>query len=174
MGVLGAVAVVAALAGCYAPAVRDCTVSCAAPSDCASGQVCGDDGLCAAPALAGRCAGAPDAGPLVDAAHDAPPRDAAMPDAPETVSLHVQVMGMGSVAVDGYGTCSSLDPQKGNCTYELVPGVVQRVRAVQIDANQLFAGWTSMTCSGAGPICTFVPAIATSVTAKFSHHGVTL
>jgi hypothetical protein len=164
MGILGVVAALAALAGCYAPALRDCTVSCELPSDCASGQVCGDDGMCAAPERAGKCVGAPDAAPPADAAPDA-----AMPDAPATVSLHVTVGGKGSIVVDGRGTCSSLDPQKGNCTYDVTLGVQQRVRAVSIDPAQLFMGWTSPTCSGANAICTFVPTVATSVSARFGH-----
>jgi hypothetical protein len=160
------VAALATLAGCYAPALRDCTVTCESPSDCASGQVCGDDGLCAVPQRAGRCSIPPDAAP-VDAA---PPRDAP-PDAPPTVTLHVLVMGKGSVVVDGRGTCSSLDPQKGNCSYEVAAGAPQQVRAVMIDLTQLFAGWTSMTCAGQGAICTFVPTAPTTVSAKFDHHG---
>lgn len=42
-------------AGCYSPSLRDCTVTCAAASDCGGGQICGADGYCAAPSVAGRC-----------------------------------------------------------------------------------------------------------------------
>jgi hypothetical protein len=171
MGLLAAVAALATLAGCYAPSLRDCTVSCESPTDCATGQVCGDDGLCAAPERAGRCMGMgmPDAAPPDDAAVG----DAA-PDAAVTVSLHVQVEGKGNIVVDGYGTCSSRDPQKGNCTYEVAPGALLRLRAVVTDATQLFAGWTSTTCSGAGPICAFTPTAPTTVSGRFDHHGLTL
>ena len=40
-----------ALAGCYQPELRDCTVRCEQPSDCTGGQVCRDDGWCAAPGV---------------------------------------------------------------------------------------------------------------------------
>ncbi len=166
---LAPIAVAAALAGCYSPSLRDCTVSCASPADCASGQVCGDDGLCATPEVAGRCATSPDAG----GNQDAPPRDAAAdapPDVPATVKLRIQVTGKGSVVVDGRGICSSLDPQRGNCTYDVPPGVAQRVRAVQIQVTEVFASWTSPTCAGQGAICVFTPDAATTVAAKFEHH----
>ncbi|MBA3502412.1 MAG: hypothetical protein H0T65_18755, partial [Deltaproteobacteria bacterium] len=53
------VLVLACLVGCYSPSVRDCTVSCANPNDCAGDQVCTTDGWCAAPETA--CMGvAPD------------------------------------------------------------------------------------------------------------------
>ncbi|HET9622508.1 MAG TPA: hypothetical protein VFP84_14145, partial [Kofleriaceae bacterium] len=73
----------AAGGACYSPELHDCTLSCATSADCAGGQVCGADKLCAAPATAGRCeqlATAPDAG----VPHDAGPArpDAATPDAP--------------------------------------------------------------------------------------------
>jgi len=44
-----------ALAACYDPVLRDCTIACASGDACAPGQVCGDDGFCAAPAVAGHC-----------------------------------------------------------------------------------------------------------------------
>jgi hypothetical protein len=63
--------------GCYDPAVRDCTIACTAGDRCGPGQVCGSDGWCAAPAVAGRCkalatpdahvAPRPDAGAAIDA-----------------------------------------------------------------------------------------------------------
>ncbi|HEY5938375.1 MAG TPA: hypothetical protein VIU61_27170 [Kofleriaceae bacterium] len=64
------------VAGCYEPTLSDCTVECGASADCANGQVCGTDGFCAAPGVAGSCAtfagpdgGQRDAGP--DAASSA-------------------------------------------------------------------------------------------------------
>lgn len=165
MGVLNArgpgdalIAALAALAGCYSPSLRDCTVSCGSVSDCASGQVCGADGLCAAPELAGRCA--PDASVI-----DAPP------DAATTASLRVEIAGKGSVIVDGRGTCSSLDPQRGKCMYDIAIGIAQRARATPIQVDQLFESWTSATCSSQGAICTFTPTGATTITVKFGHGG---
>jgi hypothetical protein len=151
------------LAGCYAPSLRDCTVSCESASECASGQVCGADGLCAAPGVAGRCARMPDAG----VPPDVPAVDAAPPDIATTIVLRVQVMGKGSIIVDGHGTCSSRDPQRGNCMYDIAFDAPQRVRAVPIELDDLFTEWTSKTCEGEGPICTFTPVGDTSVTAKF-------
>jgi hypothetical protein len=43
------VAHLVASAGCYQPDLRDCTVHCAAPTDCTGGQVCRPDGWCAMP-----------------------------------------------------------------------------------------------------------------------------
>ena len=171
MGVLGWVVALAAVAGCYAPSLRDCTVSCAGPSDCASGQVCGSDGLCAAPETAGRCAAdSVDAGPGLEAG---PPRDAAVtdaaPDGPALVKLHVQVDGTGRVQVDGSGTCSSTDPSHGNCMYDIALGVSQRVQATAIGPDQSFLGWGTITCAGQGPICTFIPPAAVTIVAKFGH-----
>jgi hypothetical protein len=60
----------ALLAGCYQePLFPDCVKLCRDGADCAPGQRCGDDGLCAAPEIAGRCAAITDAdGADVDAA----------------------------------------------------------------------------------------------------------
>jgi hypothetical protein len=176
MGVLGCAvaAALVALAGCYAPSLRDCTVSCSSQHDCADSQVCGSDGLCASPGVAGHCAStAPDAGPNHDAGmrRDAAPSDAAVPDAPATISLHVQVIGKGSITVDGYGVCSSLDVQHGDCTYAIAPQVAQSVHALSIQPDQVFASWTSMTCSGQSVSCTFTPSAATTIAAKFVHAG---
>ena len=158
-----------ALAGCYSPVARDCTVSCASPGDCVSGQVCGSDGLCAAPEVAGRCvAVVTDGGP----GHDARPSDASVSaDAPSMVSLRVQISGKGSVIVLGRSTCSSLDPQHGNCTYDIVLGVPQVVRAAAIQSTDVFSKWSSATCGGQGATCRFIPVGATTVIAKFDHGG---
>jgi hypothetical protein len=176
---LAVVAALVVLAGCYAPSLRDCAVSCAGPADCAPAQVCGDDGLCAAPEVAGHCAmTSVDAGRMPDAApplprdaapprDSAPPVDAAEPDAPLVVKLHVQIEGKGSVVVDGRGTCSSTDPSHGNCMYDIALGVAQRVQATEIDPMQSFLGWTSITCAGQGPTCTFTPPVAVTIVAKF-------
>jgi hypothetical protein len=156
----------AAAGGCYAPALRDCSVTCDSPSDCARGQVCGGDGLCAAPEIAGHC-GRPDGGMASGPPDARPPVDAARPDAPTTVKLRVQIMGKGSVVVEGSGTCSSEDPQHGDCMYDIAPGVPQRVRAIPIKLDELFVEWPSETCRGENPICTFTPAAPTTIVARF-------
>jgi hypothetical protein len=158
MGVLARIATAIALAAvaapaCYSPSLRDCTVSCESAGDCAGGQVCGDDRLCAAPDIAGRCGLTEvDAGVTVDAS---PPVDAA-PDATVLVALIVQVEGKGSINVAGAGVCSSEDPH-GRCTYDIALGVAQRVEAIAIDSKEPFMSWTSPTCAGQGAVCTFVP-----------------
>jgi hypothetical protein len=163
LAALGALVALAAPVGCYAPSLRDCTVSCEATSDCASGQVCGDDGLCAVPEVAGRCATIEvDAGTTVDAGADA------APDGPPLVTLVVQIDGKGSVDVAGRGVCSS-EIQRGRCMYDIPFGVAQRVEAIAIDNRQPFVGWTSLACAGQGAVCTVVPLTATTVVPKF--HG---
>ncbi|HEX3764386.1 MAG TPA: hypothetical protein VHW23_37080 [Kofleriaceae bacterium] len=172
MGVLAGAAAAAsiALAACYSPALRDCTVSCGSATDCATGQVCGSDGMCASSAVAGRCATLVDAGihdaPRGDAAPPTP--DAGPPDA-RTVRLTVQIMGKGSVAVDGAGTCSSLDPDKGNCAYDVVAGAPLAVQAMSVDGDDAFAMWTSIVCAGQAAHCVFTPVAATAVSARFVH-----
>jgi hypothetical protein len=164
MGLLGGLsgctllAALAALDGCYSPSILDCTVSCRSPEDCVRGQICGSDGLCASPELAGHCRG------------PAMPHDAAGFDGPVIVSLHVQVTGKGSVFVEGHGGCSTVDPQRGDCTFGIALNVAQTVQAVMIEPDQSFAGWTSMTCHGPSARCTFVPVAATTIAAKFEHN----
>ncbi len=65
---------------CYAPTLRDCAVTCAAATECGGGQICGADGFCAAPDVAGTCGAMLDAAPATDvgATGDAPPPDASL------------------------------------------------------------------------------------------------
>jgi len=160
-GTLAAGLAVLALAGCYSPTVLDCTVSCRSPDECIGGQICGHDGLCAAPALAGRCGGLRDA---------ALPHDTPGSDGPAFVSLHVQVTGKGSVFVEGRGNCSSADPQHGDCSFDIPPNVAQTVQALEIQPDQSFTSWTSATCNGPNARCTFIPVTATTVAARFDHN----
>jgi len=166
MGLLAGLAAAAgvALAGCYSPSLRDCTVSCGSASDCATGQVCGPDGMCASPSVAGRC-GAP-----VDAGHlDASAPDAALADAARTVRLTVQIMGTGSVTIAGVGACSSQAPDKGNCMYDVLPGAPLTAQAMPITTTDMFALWSSMTCAGQAARCQFTPVTATVIAARFVH-----
>ena len=162
-GTLAAGLAALALAGCYSPTILDCTVSCKSPEECVGGQICGKDGLCAAPELAGRCKG------LRDAAlpHDT---SASGSDGSAIVSLHVQVTGKGSVFVEGLGNCSSVDLQHGDCTFSIPLGVAQTVQALAIQSDQSFASWTSVTCNGLNARCTFIPVAATTIAAKFEHN----
>ena len=134
---MGAIAVL--LTGCYEPSLKDCTVSCAAATDCASGQVCAANGFCAA-----------------EGASCAPPTDAAVP----TVTLHVVVMGHGSVQVAGGGTCTS------DCMYKFSPGAAITATAVE-DNNHNFDMWTTPNCMGKSQVCMFTLTAAQNLGAKF-------
>ena len=94
---------------CYSPDVRDCTVTCSAVADCAPGQVCGDDGFCAAEDVAGHCASIAATGDAgADAQTPDAPRDArpdAPPDPTTTVTLTVRIDGRGDVVIPTIGTC---------------------------------------------------------------------
>lgn len=110
--------------------------------------------------------GTPDGGMLMpqDAAVDAPP------DGPTMASLHISIEGKGNVTVQGIGSCTSADPDKGQCTYSVPPNSVTTVDA-QPDEHFRFERWTSATC-GADPFpsCTFVSGAAgaqTDVSVKF-------
>ncbi len=139
--------VLAILSGCYAPQVRDCTVTCSGAKDCAGGQVCGTDGFCAAAGVAGTC------GPGgVDAGVDAEPR----------VVLHVQVENEGRVDVDGASSCGGSGP--ADCMISVPRGPVV-IRAVTLDNP--FDRWTTPNCAGQTTTCRFTASTSTTVGAKF-------
>jgi hypothetical protein len=158
--------------GCYAPDLRDCTVTCAATSDCAGSQVCGPDHFCAAAALAGNCAspGAPDAS--IDARHHPPPHaDAALDAAPdaggETVRLAIQIDGRGLVALESGGSCSSAEiPEGTECTLLAPRGLPATLFAIALD-DQVFDRWTTPTCALQGATCVLLPFLDVDVGARF-------
>jgi hypothetical protein len=158
------VGVMALLAGCYSPELRDCVVACAGPDDCAPGQVCSADGRCAAPELAGTCGATaviPDAGARGDAAM---PTDApAPPDAPATIALTVEISGQGAVAVAGVGTCGAA---AAPCTYQVTPGVARSIVATPAQGWS-FDRWQSVACTGQNATCSHTPSTPTTVHAKF-------
>jgi len=172
----------AAAASCYSPSVRDCTLSCASASDCTSGQVCGSDGMCAAPEIAGQCtrvaldaglhdaADHPDAAPPHDAGLDAMPAPDARPDAAPgpMVALTVQIMGKGSVTVGGIGTCSMPDPR--GCTFDVPVGQSLTLQAAGMD-DDAFQAWMSLACAGQGARCVLTPVFPTTVSARFGKSG---
>jgi len=135
------------LAACYEPDTIDCTVECTAPRDCADGQVCGSDGFCAAPDIAGLC-------------------KANNNDEPQLVSLTIEIEGTGKVSVDKVGMCDSDGPAEGNCTFSVTPGVAQQLKAVE-NKERKFVAWTA-TCTGSSATCALTPVMAlTTVGAKF-------
>ena len=158
MGVLGAAAIAVVLAACYTPSLRDCTVSCSNASDCASGQVCGTDGMCAAPDVAGHCQAAemPDA-EMPDAKQDAPPGT--------DVIIHVRIMGHGTVTVN-QTLCDDKGPMSNDCMIQVPPAVPATITA-RTDGDP-FQMWTSIACGGQGATCTITPlSPVTDVSAKF-------
>jgi hypothetical protein len=142
--------VTAALAaGCYDPELRDCAVTCHGAGDCAGGQVCGADGFCAAPDVAGTCRSA-----------RAEPPDAAL------AQLHVTVQGAGEIAdISGTFTCTK------DCTYARAPGTTVTLVATGLDDHDLdrwTAGCSTQGAQAQDATCTItIAAPITTVGAKF-------
>jgi hypothetical protein len=135
--------VLAILSSCYAPDVKDCTVTCEGADQCADGQTC-TGGLCAAPgATCGMNMEMPDA-----------------PPGPTTVMLHVMVMGTGRVDVTGATPCLT------DCMVSVQKGQVT-VTARTTSSDKPFDKWTSQTCIGQGATCTFTATMPTTIQAKF-------
>lgn len=168
MGLLArcAAPTLALVAGCYEPELRDCTVACSAETDCASGQVCGTDGMCAAPEIAGQCANRPavvDGGVGVDGAKPDAKPDASMPpppDAPAQGKLQVTVEGRGRITVQGIGTCTD------DCTYTVPVATQITAEAVALDEWR-FDKWTQGPCIGQPATCQFPTTIVVNISAKF-------
>jgi hypothetical protein len=137
-------------AGCYDPTLRDCTLTCSSPDDCAAGQVCGSDGLCARASLAGTCKAltAPDARPrMIDAA-------------PALVALHVLIAGPGKVAVAPPGvTCQATTDLGSTCDYTVLRDQPVTLTAIATKDDRPFHDWSG-ACAGQGAICTLVPSTA--------------
>ena len=137
---------VALLAACYEPEAVDCTVECGGPGECADGQVCGSDGYCAAPDVAGNCR--------------------MLTDEPRQVSLVIAIAGHGKVTIEHVGNCDTESPSGGNCTFLVPAGSMQQLKAVEANDRE-FISWTS-TCSGSAANCTLTPVMAlTQVGAQF-------
>lgn len=169
MGILGrALALSFVMSACYSPDLRDCTVSCAAAGDCASGQVCGATGFCAAPDVS--CV-VSDAGVTVQDARamdaqsftpqDAAPDAPAPPDAPTTSTLHVHVDGQGRVTITGVGTCAAGPPQQGDCMFPVLTNI-PLVATASPYSDWRFEKWTSTQC-----------AMESTQTCTFAAHGAT-
>src|SRR2546421_11344635 len=135
-------------AGCYDPAPRDCTVSCQAAGDCVAGQVCGTDGFCAAPEIAGTCKSrGADAGRPPDAAG---------------ASLHVMVAGPGRITDTSGAIQCAMD-----CSFTVAPGRAITLNAVPNEDKQL-DHWTTANCAGQDTSCTItVDAPVVTVGVKF-------
>ncbi len=165
------VAITVAIAGgaCYEPELRDCTLSCTAAADCADGQVCGSDHLCAAPEIAGTCATMP--GGAGGTGRDAGVVDAKMPDTRPDAATHVplaiSIAGKGRVTVHGIGTCDASQPQNGSCVLA-VPRLVPLTVEATPYREWRFDRWTTAACAVVSiNTCTFTPITATPLGAKF-------
>lgn len=142
-----AAALCVALAACYSPEEHDCTVECSGVNDCGEGQICGGDGYCASPGLAGQCMPSDD-------------------HASQMKMLNVVIEGQGKVSIEGVGSCDSEGPMAGNCTFPVATGVALQINAVE-NKDREFVSWTA-TCSGTVRTCTLTPVMAlTQVGAKF-------
>ena len=169
MGILSrAVALLTMTVGCYSPELRDCTLTCAAASDCADGQVCGSDHFCAAPGIAGSCSSLPgDAGSGNRDAGTGGAKIDARPDAPTHAVLAISIEGKGRVIVQGIGTCDEAGPQNGHCAF-LVPVDIPLTAQAQAYLGQRFEKWTTAVCAATSTsTCTFTPMVATTLGVKF-------
>ena len=169
MALLRSAALALLLAGCYDPSLRDCTVTCHAAGECASGQVCGADGYCASPSVAGTCKPADAHESEIDAPLaiiDAPPPDAGPPDA-TPAQLHITIAGKGKV-VDSTSVITCNAPP-GDCLFTVDSGATITLTAVASGAGHPFADWTTANCMGMGPTCTVtIDASVVTVSAKFN------
>ena len=150
---------------CYSPEIRDCTVTCNQAADCAPGQVCGDDGFCAAEDVAGRCAsiaasndaGTDGAGP--DARPDA------RPDAPSTVTLTVRIDGRGVVSIPTVGECDAGSGQ-AVCPFEVPKNVPLTLNAMPKN-NWQFDGWSDACNGSLTSTCVLTPTTDLAAEARF-------
>jgi hypothetical protein len=141
-------ALILVVAACYDPESINCTVSCAAADECAEGQVCGSDGLCAAPDVAGHCNGT-DAGTNAD-----------------VVMLRIVIEGQGKVTIEGTGLCDSDVADNGTCLFSVTSGIARELRASGHHGAK-FAGWSS-GCRGSNSSCAITPVMSlTLVGARF-------
>lgn len=134
-----------ASAGCYAPDLRDCTVTCSAADECSGDQVC-TGGFCVADGAT--CMGG-----------------GVTPDAPAAmIMLRVDIEGTGKVVIESIGECTD---QRAPCTW-MVPAQQMRLDARQVESDKPFERWTTVNCAPATqPTCTLAPTSSTTVGAKF-------
>jgi hypothetical protein len=141
--------IVVALAACYSPDLRDCTVTCESTADCAAGQICGEDGFCAVRDVAGGCVIAERDAGVIDP-DTATPNDTTTPnDTNDLGLLQLTITGHGTVHVFGVGSCDwKVDP----CTYELPLDDVVTLLAIPAEDYAL-ERWSS-ACAGSIATCT--------------------
>ena len=137
------IAVALALAGCYAPDVRDCTVTCGSATDCADGQAC-TNGYCVADGATPAC-GAMET-----------------PDAPvASTAIRITIKGHGRVTFGGVVACDSETAAMGTCTVTVPRHAIVHAQAIA-DADGSFRNWTSTICPVVSQsTCDFTPATPT-------------
>jgi hypothetical protein len=157
----------ATLASCYSPTVKDCILACGSAADCAEGQACNADGTCAAPAVT--CNG--DA--TIDGAIRTPTVDA-MVDAAAgaTVAIDVTIDGEGTVMImmqmcDGTNGGSGSN-QQTTCTLSVPPNMPVTAMAMPKGGDYDFARWTSLVCGAQGMSCMFTPFGPTAISVLFT------
>jgi len=117
--------------GCYEPDFAECQVRCDDDDACAAGQVCGADGLCASPDLAGDCQEA-----------------LAMP------TLRLRIAGRGRIADPDQGiSCEGNGHDEGDCSFAVPEGRAIVLGAVETHHHWEFSGWTSANCAGEPEEC---------------------
>lgn len=127
---------------CYDPDVVDCSVACHGADECADGQVCGADGYCAAPEVAGHC----------------------QREEQARVALEITIDGDGRVAIDDLGTCDS--SQSRLCMFMVLQNQRYRLKAIEV-GDRSFESWSS-ACAGDAETCDVIPVSArTRVGAEF-------
>ncbi|HEY1548600.1 MAG TPA: hypothetical protein VGG28_12300 [Kofleriaceae bacterium] len=168
MGVLSRTLVLAALASCYSPTVKDCVLPCGSDADCAGGQACDSDGTCASPAVTCNGEVAVDAPGMV-----APPDAAVAVDAPPgTVSITIEISGQGTVQLMGSGvpgmqTCDDSVGSDTSCTFAADPAKLAMANAMPKGPDQ-FMSWTSLVCAGQMMNCMFTPFGPTTISVLFA------
>ncbi|MCE9576941.1 MAG: hypothetical protein K8W52_27590 [Deltaproteobacteria bacterium] len=178
-GWLVCAAVAAPLAGCYQPVLRDCTVTCGAVTDCATGQRCAADGFCVGQDVVGTCGPAADASTRTDARRGADARadggatDAAIPAdaAPVVGALRITIVERGTITVAPINAiCAAPTHAGATCTFAIPIDTVAVITAAPNHPGDAFAAWTTTSCAGQGAACTLTCATAlTIVGARFDH-----
>lgn len=127
-----------ALAGCYAPTLPECAVTCSQAGDCGPGQVCNGSGWCTSPGQTGACGAAP----MDAAASDTGPGD-------RLAALRLELEGAGSIEASAplNQTCTSSRAGRLQCTYVTLAGTQVTLRAKD-GGGWRFSGWTSPSCDG--------------------------
>ncbi len=137
------------VAGCYAPDVNDCTVTCTTDNECAADLVCTPQGLCGSTTAA--CDG----------------NNSTVDGGARMIRLRVSVMGEGKVMIAGGPVCSPREDMGPGDACDLIVPAGPLVLEAQVLGNKPFERWTSIVCAGQGPRCEVNLQLDSNVSAKF-------